>query len=164
MQEKTCCVTGHREIPEAYAEEIKAALKREILQAVQDGYTRFLSGFAEGVDQWFAGIVAQLCKENPALRLEAVVPYRNRLDALKKKEDTKALLAACTDITVISEEYRPNVYMKRNRFLAEQSGRVIAVYDGREKGGTVTTMRFAHGMKKELREISVGPIHIPGKD
>lgn len=163
MQEKTCCVTGHREMPEAYTEDIKAALRREVLQAVQDGYTRFLSGFAEGVDQWFAGIVAQLCREDPALRLDAAIPYRKRLEALKKKEDTKMLLDACTDIIIIGEEYRQGIYEKRNRFLVEQSGRVIAVYDGREKGGTVTTMRLAHRMKKELREIPAGPIHIPGK-
>jgi len=71
MEEKTCCVTGHREIPEAYVEEIRDALMREIRQAVRDGYTRFLSGFAEGPDLWFAEIVAQLCGDNPALRLEA---------------------------------------------------------------------------------------------
>ena len=163
MQQKTCCVTGHRDIPEVYVEEVKAALRREILQAVQDGYTRFLTGFAEGVDLWFAGIVAELRKEDPALCLEAAIPYRKRLESLEKNGETNALLAACTDIAIISEEYRPNVYMKRNRFMVEQSCRVIAVYDGREKGGTVTTMRFAHRMKRELREIPVGIIHIPGK-
>lgn len=41
------------------------------------------------------------------------------------------------------------------------SDRVIAVYDGREKGGTVNTIRLTHNMKKELREIPVGEIHIP---
>ena len=59
------------------------------------------------------------------------------------------------------EEYRPNVYAKRNRYMVERSDRIIAVYDGREKGGTVGTIRLAHRMKKELREISVGKIHIP---
>ena len=59
------------------------------------------------------------------------------------------------------EEYRPNVYAKRNRYMVEHSDRVIAVYDGREKGGTVGTIRLAHTMKKELREISAWKIHIP---
>ena len=31
-----------------------------------------------------------------------------------------------------------------------------------EKGGTVRTIRFAHQMKKELREIPVGEIILPG--
>ena len=42
--------------------------------------------------------------------------------------------------------------------MVEHSDRVIAVYDGREKGGTVRTIRFAHQMKKVLREIPVGLI------
>jgi len=45
--------------------------------------------------------------------------------------------------------------------MAEHSDRVIAVYDGREKGGTVMTIRFAHQMRKQLREIPVGVIIKP---
>ena len=40
--------------------------------------------------------------------------------------------------------------------MVEHSDRVIAVYDGREKGGTVKTIRFAHQFRKELREIPIG--------
>ena len=40
---------------------------------------------------------------------------------------------------------------------------IPTVYDGREKGGTVRTIRFAHQMKKELREIPVGEIVLPGQ-
>lgn len=45
--------------------------------------------------------------------------------------------------------------------MVEHSDRVIAVYDGREKGGTAGTIRFAHILKKELREIPVGEIIVP---
>ena len=62
---------------------------------------------------------------------------------------------------VAAEEYHPSVYAKRNRYMVERSDRVIAVYDGREKGGTVGTIRLAHTMKKELREIAVGDLSIP---
>ena len=47
--------------------------------------------------------------------------------------------------------------------MVEQSDRVIAVYDRREKGGTVRTIRFANKKKKELREIPVGEIVLPGQ-
>lgn len=67
----------------------------------------------------------------------------------------------CWRLVVIQEEYQPSVYSHRNRYMVEHSDRVIAVYDGREKGGTVRTVRFAHQMKKELREILVGEIHLP---
>ena len=47
MIEKTCCVTGHRDIPEDKKEFVIAELEKEIRAAVADGYTRFISGFAE---------------------------------------------------------------------------------------------------------------------
>lgn len=120
-----------------------------------------MSGFADGVDQYFAEMVIKLQKDHPALRLIAVLPYRKRMESLQTKAQTKALLDACADIIVIREEYQPSVYSHRNRYMVEHSDRVIAVYDGREKGGTVNTIRFTHRLKKELREIPVGEIILP---
>lgn len=37
--------------------------------------------------------------------------------------------------------------------MAQESSRVIAVYDGREHGGTLPTMRYAHALQKEVRLI-----------
>lgn len=110
------------------------------------------------MDQYFAKIVLELQNKNPELKLIAVLPYRKRKDSLCQKEHTIALLKACAEIIVIQEEYRPSVYAKRNRYMVEHADRVIAVYDGREKGGTVKTIRFAHQFRKELREIPVGLI------
>ena len=91
----------------------------------------------------------------------AAIPYQKRLDTLRKAERTKALIDLCTEIYIAAEDYRPSVYVKRNRYMVERSDRVIAVYDGREKGGTVGTIRLAHTMKKELREIAVGELYVP---
>ena len=161
MKEKTCCVTGHRDIPEEQIDAVKYALRREIVKAVSEGYTGFMTGFADGADQYFAEMVVKLQEDFPDLRLIAVLPYRKRVDTLESREHTKALLHACADVIVIQEEYKPNVYAKRNRYMVERSDRVIAVYDGREKGGTVNTIRLTHSLKKELREIPVGEIHLP---
>ena len=156
MEGKTCCVSGHRDIPADETAPVKEALRQEIEKAVNDGFTAFLSGFADGVAQYFAEIILELQDENPNLKLIAVLPYQKRMDSLYQKEHTNALLDACAEVIVIQEEYRPNVYAKRNRYMVEHSDRVIAVYDGREKGGTVKTIRFAHQFRKELREIPVG--------
>ena len=161
MEGKTCCVTGHRDLPQKEINHVKAALQREIDSAVADGFTRFMSGFADGVDQYFAEIVLEMRKSNPALELVAVIPYQKRLDNLRQKKWTYEMLEACADVVVIREEYQPSVYSHRNRYMVEHSDRVIAVYDGREKGGTAGTIRFTHTLKKELREISVGEIIVP---
>ena len=57
MKGKTCCVTGHRTIPESELERVREELEREIRIAVAEGYTHFISGFAEGADLLFADIV-----------------------------------------------------------------------------------------------------------
>lgn len=156
MNMKICCVTGHRDIPKEQKSYVRESLRREILAAIADGFTGFMSGFAEGVDQDFAEIVIELKQTYPDLQLMAAIPTRQRLNSLEKKPETKAMLDCCSDITVIREDYHPSVYSHRNRYMVEKSGRVIAVYDGREKGGTVGTIRFTHTLKKELREIPVG--------
>lgn len=143
-------MTGHRNLPKREINYVKAALRREIDRAAADGYTCFISGFGEGVEQYFAEIVLEKKKENPALELIAVIPYRKRLDSLNEKGRTYKMLGACSEVVVVQEEYHPSVYSRRSRYMAERSNRVIAVYDGREKGGTVRMIRFAHMLKKNF--------------
>jgi predicted Rossmann fold nucleotide-binding protein DprA/Smf involved in DNA uptake len=45
--------------------------------------------------------------------------------------------------------------MKRNREMVPLSRRIIAVYDGRCKGGTVFTMREAAMLKRDIRVIKL---------
>lgn len=104
MKEKVCGVTGHREIPAEYMEQAEQGLLREIEKAIADGYTYFISGFADGADQLFAGIVLEKAKENPVLHLEAAIPYRNRYKRLMEDERTRGMLEACTKVEVISED------------------------------------------------------------
>ena len=156
MERRACCITGHRDIPAQQIGYVKDALHHEIDKAIVDGYTYFMSGFGEGVEQLFAEIVIHKKEYNPILQLIAVLPYRKRLETLQKKERTKLLLERCADVIVIREEYIPCVYSHRNRYMVENSDRVIAVYDGREQGGTVNAIRFTHELRKELREIPVG--------
>lgn len=148
-------------MPQKEINRVKTALRREIEKAVNDGFTHFMSGFAEGVDQYFAEIVLEMRKSNPVLELVAVIPYQKRLDNLREKKRIYEMLENCAEVVVIREEYQPSVYSHRNRYMVEHSDRVIAVYDGREKGGTAGTIRFTHTLKRELREIPVGKIIVP---
>ena len=65
------------------------------------------------------------------------------------------LLRICDEVTVVCQEYTPSCFMQRNRYMAAESQRVIAVYDGRDRGGTLYTMRYAHTLEKEVRVIEV---------
>lgn len=153
MFEKTCCVTGHRNIQEERSSYVEQELRREVLAAIQDGYTRFISGFAEGADLMFAAIVAEQKEHNPDLFLEAAIPYAGRLKT--KNQQFQKLLRVCNGVKVVCPEYASSCFMQRNRYMAGESQRVIAVYDGRERGGTLFTMRYAHSIGREVREIRI---------
>jgi len=148
---KTCCVTGHRDIAEEHLDTVRTGLRREIDRALSEGYTRFLSGFARGADLFFAEIVAELKQSNPAIRLEALLPYRARL--LSKDPLFGKLIAACDWVGVQSEDYTPACFFERDRALVEAASLVIAVYDGRPAGGTRYTLRYARKAGREVRHV-----------
>lgn len=70
LRQHRCCFTGHRPehlgMPEI---EVISWLKKEIRQAVADGFQTFISGMARGVDLWAAEIVLALRDEGTAIRL-----------------------------------------------------------------------------------------------
>ena len=151
--EKTCCVTGHRKLPQEKRPGIEAALRQEIMAAIEDGYTRFLCGFAEGADLMFAALVAEIKAQTPGLRLEAAIPYLARLYGQDRAFTD--LIAACDGMKVISEKNTRDCYHARNRYMVDESSRVIAVHDGRENGGTWYTIGYANKHNKEVRTIRI---------
>ncbi|MEL4106467.1 SLOG family protein [Oscillospiraceae bacterium WX1] len=155
MRAKTCCVIGHRYIPAEKLEYLKRELRREILQAVNEGYLHYISGFADGVDLCFAAIILELKRKNPSLTLEAAIPYKKRFLQLLNNSQTKKMLMECSAIGIHSEKYHGNCFMNRNRFMVRHSSRVIAVYDGRDKGNTVFTMRVAAMLNRDIRVIEI---------
>ena len=145
---KTCCVTGHRDIPAERADRIRDLLRREILAAIGDGCTHVISGFAAGADLLFAELVAELKATYP-ITLEAAIPYPGRM---KTPDKTFQRLIRCCDVVKIhSDTYYKGCYMRRNRYMADQSQRILAVYDGRPAGGTAATVRYARG--KDVRVV-----------
>lgn len=152
MKRKTCCVTGHRKIEKNKIDSTKQAIRAAIMDAIKHGYTHFISGFSEGVDLYFADIVAEL-KEEYTLSLEAAIPYRNRVKA--KDAKFQHLLKNCNTIGVYSEVYKKSCFLVHDRLMVQASELVIAVYDGRESGGTLFTMRYAHITGKELNIIHI---------
>lgn len=149
-KEHTCCVTGHRDIPADKIQYVQMQLRQELLQAIQSGYTHFISGFAAGVDLIFAGIVADLKREYP-ITLEAAIPYPSRMNT--PDEVFQCLLKECDIVKVHTDRYSKSCYMVRNRYMIDCSALVIAVHDGRKSGGTVATIRYANRKGCDLREV-----------
>lgn len=153
MMESTCCITGHRKIPLDKLAYVEVELRKAVMAAVADGYTRFINGGAAGADLLFAAIVAELKEQGHSLYLEAALPYSDRKKS--KDQSFQKMLAACDAVKVFSERYNRGCYFIRNRYMVDESSRVIAVYDGRNSGGTVFTMRYAHGKGRNIQVIKI---------
>ena len=151
-KEHTCCVTGHRDIPADKIQYVQMQLRQELLQAIQSGYTHFISGFAAGVDLIFAGIVADLKREYP-ITLEAAIPYPGRMNT--PDEVFQCLLKECDIVKVHTDRYSKSCYMVRNRYMIDCSALVIAVHDGRKSGGTAATIKYARQMERDVSEIEL---------
>ena len=152
MSGKVCCVTGHRVIPAEQLERVESELRSLILQAIADGYDTFLSGFAEGTDQLFARLVLELQKEHP-IRMEAVLPHSGR--AKCSNPEFQALLSQCHAVHIAAEKFFTGCFFARNRWMVERSDLLIAVYDGRQRGGSFYTIQYAKGLGREIAFVNV---------
>lgn len=151
-----CCFTGHRPysigIKKEDTERLKEVLSEVIDTAIFDGYTDFYCGMAQGIDTYAAEILISKMKENPALRLHAALPCPEQ--DLKWTEAEKGhyeeILSCASSKTIISPFYTKTCMLTRNRFMVDNSQRVIAVWNGSYRGGTAYTVSYA---KKENKEI-----------
>lgn len=153
MKHKTCCITGHREINKEKIEFVKERLKEEILKAIKNQFTHFISGFASGTDLIFADIIANLKSNGEKITLEAAIPYRRKLFTANK--EFHRLLNECDVIGVLSEKYYNGCLLEHNRKMIQNSDMLIAVYDGRDKGGTLFTMCYAQVLEREIVVIKI---------
>ena len=140
-----CCFTGHR--PEKLnisEKEIKKRLQEAIQDAVQSGFTTFISGMARGIDMWAAEIVTEERKKNPSIKLICTPPFEgfeNSWSFLDKLQYHKILKKA--DYTrFICERYSRNCFQIRNCYMVDRSSLVIAAYNG-TPGGTRNTIKYA---------------------
>ena len=140
-----CCFTGHR--PQKLSrpvDDIKVDLENEILSAIRDGYTCFITGMACGADIWAGNIVVRLKDSFPDLKLIAAVPFpgfaASWTGEWKRRYDL--LLSRADWVQTICPEYCADAYRLRNQWMVDHSSRIIAVYDGKP-GGTQNTIRYA---------------------
>jgi len=157
MQELCCCFSGHR--PEkvpfelsvgcAGFDEMMVVLEAAVRTAVQDGYTGFYTGMAQGWDILCGETVLKLKESFPHIRLYAVTPSRRQ--TAKWDEEWKArhaeLLDQCDEVICVSDlpDKKGNPYLFRNRYMVDHSRRLICYLLPSEgkKGGTAYTVQYA---------------------
>ena len=131
---RACAFTGHRpqKLPWRRDETapgcvaLKEMLAAQISALVEDGYTEFLTGMAEGVDLWAAQIVLSLRVTNPALRLHCILPCTEqsvRWSAASQKQ-YRAILEQADSIIFVNRANKKDCMLERDRFLVSVTPRL----------------------------------------
>ena len=124
---RACAFTGHRpqKLPWRNDETapgcvaLKETLTTQITALVEDGYTEFLTGMAEGVDLWAAQIVLALRVANPSLRLHCILPCveQSAKWSVALQKQYRAILEQADSIIFVNRANKKNCMLERNHFL-----------------------------------------------
>lgn len=167
MREKTVCFSGHRpeKLPAQDGDEsqllmmIKSLLYYQIRRSAEEGYTRFITGLARGVDLWGAGYVLELKRDFPGLQLICVKPTDSHGKSFRGEERYlfDSVLARADEMHCTGSRYTRNCYQTRNRYMVDHAQRLIAVVDD-YNSGTGQTISYARKSGLELCVIDVGKL------
>lgn len=157
VMERTACFTGHRprevmafEPLDAHCERLTEAFDREVQRLVQQQRVdMFLCGMADGFDLFAAQRLLWLRRMDripQGVCLIAVQPYPGHIRSMPRKRWTEAyqeVLLCAQDALVVSAEYGPEAYKKRNAYMVEHARYVLAFWNHSPRSGTGQTVRMA---------------------
>ena len=155
--ERTAYFTGHRprevmafEPLDARCERLTEAFDREVQRLVQQQRVdMFLCGMADGFDLFAAQRLLWLRRMDripQGVCLIAVLPYPGHIRSMPRKRWTEAyqeVLLCAQDALVVSAEYGPEAYKKRNAYMVEHARYVLAFWNYSPRSGTGQTVRMA---------------------
>jgi len=172
---KTICFTGHRpdklkrgyDLESFSYQKLRGILRNKIVEVINDIIDnqnekdiKFIFGGAIGIDQLAFSICEELkqeAKEYDAckIELELAIPFEKQASKWYERDgDRYELQKQHADIITFVDtvgEYHPAKIQIRNKFMVNNSGIVIAVWNG-SKGGTANAVNYA---KKQSKEIIV---------
>ena len=145
-KDKTCCFTGHREIPLLDLSRITRKTRETVLSLYSRGVRYFGAGGAIGFDTIAAETVLELRETLcPEIKLILVLPCRDQTRGWKNERDLRRYaecLRLADKVVYTSDEYHRGCMHKRNRHLVDQSAYCIA-YLTKPSGGTAYTVDYA---------------------
>lgn len=154
MKERTCCFTGHRDIPEQNYEEIKKRTKEIVVSLIEKGVIYYIAGGARGYDTLAAETVSELKKEYPKIRLILALPCKDQTKGWGEEDIRKynRMKERADKVVYTAERYYRGCMHARNRHLVDHSAYCVC-YLEKDSGGTAYTVNYAR--KKGLAVFAV---------
>ena len=154
---RTCCFTGHRDLPLDRYVDIWNAVENEVLKLYKNGVRTFITGGALGFDMLCGEIILRLKCRLDFIRLVIALPCRDhdRAWGRSDKERMEVLRTYADEIIYVSEAYTKGCMFERNRYMVDRSTYCIS-YCTRQSGGSYYTVKYAseEGLKRvEISEI-----------
>ena len=156
---KTVAFTGYRlekmPFPEDENDERYLSFRKKLFIVISRlselGYTRYISGIAQGFDTWCAEDVLALDEW-----LECAIPFPEQAinwnSAAQKRRNE--IIAQCNKQTIISPTYKKGCYYERNRYMVDNADVIVCCYTGNKNGGTAYTVNYALQEKKVVVQIN----------
>ena len=154
MKERTCCFTGHRDIPEQNYEEIKKRTKEIVISLIEKGVIYYIAGGARGYDTLAAETVSELKREYPKIRLILALPCKDQTKGWGEEDIRKynRMKERADKVVYTAERYYKGCMHVRNRHLVDHSAYCVC-YLEKDSGGTAYTVNYAR--KKGLAVFAV---------
>lgn len=167
--QKTVCFTGHR--PNRFAGYTSRVLytafvgnlKEMLISLIGQGYTRFITGGAQGIDQLAFWAVEGLKKSGYAICNFVYVPYEGQELRWSEKgmfsqQEYRFMLEKADGVVYLygkGQSFRiVDALMGRNHAMCDVSDKIISVYERtdfhNEKGGTAECLRYAEKVCLEM--------------
>ena len=148
IRSRTVCFSGHRpeKLPsgENFTRVLKSILYKVVLDSIDEGYDCFITGLARGVDLWAGEIILELKAQGKNIRLVAAAPYRSHGSKFYGAERFSLgnIMLKADKVVYVSENYFKGCMQRRNEYMVNNSGKLIAVVSD-YRSGTGATIRYA---------------------
>lgn len=141
---KSCCFTGHRNIPAEDIVSVKFDLDITLRSLIAKGVSAFYCGAARGFDTMAAETVIHLKKTYPFLKLYLILPCRGQ-DVYWNESDKRKfafILSHADDVQCLYESYNKHCMYERNKALID-SADICVCYLREKTGGSAFTVALA---------------------
>jgi Protein of unknown function (DUF1273). len=147
---KTCCLISPLAAHSQHSFTTRLHLKKEILSAVDEGFTIFLSSFEHGAETIFASVIAELKSSGHEIQLVAAISSRASIH----KADID-LLNLCDDIHICSRDTNIETTTIRDQYMIDISDLVLFIDHENTIESTSPIFRYAQAKEKNIRIIDI---------